>query len=116
MSMFSRTVVVLALLGAGVHFFRKDLQKLARVLQKPAENFVKEVKRELDTTPSGQGAAAASKAADAISGLVGGAPAAAEKARVAEAAAREIQQQQQQPAPQPPAPGAGAPGGDAQLR
>ena len=107
--MFSRTVVVLALLGAGVHFFRKDLTKLARVLQKPAENFVKEVKRELDA-PSAQGAA--SKAADAVTGLVGGAAGAAEQARVAEAAARDVRQPQPQPPqPQPQQPPAAAPGG-----
>lgn len=97
---FQRAVVFLALVGAGVHFFRKDLQKVARVLQKPAENFVKDVKRELETTK------AKGSAAEVISGASeAGASQAAEKARIAAAAAQDVAQVSQQ-APAPPAPDA----------
>lgn len=85
MSGFTRLVVGAALIAGIVHVFRKDLQKVAKVLQKPAKNFVKEVKKELDTN-------AAQKAVGSI-GATGSSEAsavAAEKARVAAAAAQEI--------------------------
>ena len=53
MSFFTRTVVGLALLAGVVHVFRKDLQKVARVLQRPAENFVRDVRSELAARPPG---------------------------------------------------------------
>ena len=48
MSFFTRAVVGIALVAGVLHVFRKDVQKIARALQKPAENFVKDVRKELD--------------------------------------------------------------------
>jgi len=108
MSFFTRTVIGLALVAGVVHVFRKDLQKLARVVQKPAETFVKEVKRELDaeagkkaasvaagSLAAGEGAAVDAAAAKAHAANIGAA--AAEAARTEVAAA--------QPPPPPPPPG-----------
>ena len=50
MSFFTRTVIGLAIAAGIVHVFKKDLRKLAQVLQKPTETFVKDVRKGLDAT------------------------------------------------------------------
>lgn len=47
MSFFMRTALVVGLVAGAVHVFRKDLVKIAGVLRKPAQNFVKEVQTEM---------------------------------------------------------------------
>lgn len=89
MSFLTRALVGAALVAGVVHVFRKDLQKVAKVLQKPAENFVKEVKKELDATSAQK--VAGSLPTAAASGE-GAAAQAAEHARVAAAAAAEVAQ------------------------
>lgn len=49
MSFFTRLAVVALVVGSVVHVFRKDIVRVAGVLKKPTENFIREVKRELDT-------------------------------------------------------------------
>jgi hypothetical protein len=50
MSFFGRTFIVLALFAGAVHVFRRDITRVVGVLKKPTENFIKEVKNELETT------------------------------------------------------------------
>jgi uncharacterized protein HemX len=105
MSFFTRALVGAALVAGIVHVFRKDLQKVAKVLQKPAENFVKEVKKELDATSAQKVAGSLPTAA---AGGEGAAAEAAERARVAAAAAQEVAQKG---APKPAPAAGGEPAG-----
>jgi len=50
MSFFGRTFIIIALFAGAVHVFRRDITKVVSVLKKPTENFIKEVKNELETT------------------------------------------------------------------
>ena len=67
MSFFTRAVVGLAIVAGIVHVFKKDLRKIARVLQKPAENFVADVRKELGDQPA-DGAVGAAPPPSALSG------------------------------------------------
>jgi hypothetical protein len=48
MSFLGRTVLLAAVIGVGLTLFRKDITRLLAVLRKPAQNFVQDVKKELD--------------------------------------------------------------------
>ncbi len=89
MSFFGRTFVVLALFAGAVHVFRRDIARVVGVLKKPTENFIREVKHEIDTgnkpagalaskaagsgaSASAEGAAKAAAAADAANQVTGG--------------------------------------------
>ncbi len=50
MSFFGRTFIVLALFAGAVHVFRRDITRVVGILKKPTENFVKEVKNELESS------------------------------------------------------------------
>lgn len=77
MSFFGRTFVLFALFAGAVHVFRKDIARVAGVLKKPTENFLKEVKSEIDSN----------KAAGAIASGVKSEAHAASTAAKAEASA-----------------------------
>ena len=47
MSFFTRTALVVALVAGAVHVFRKDIVKIAGVIKRPAQNFVKDVQDEM---------------------------------------------------------------------
>lgn len=90
LGMFTRTVVLVGLIAGGVHLFRKDLTRIAKALKKPAETFVKEVRKELDTEKAG-GAAASAPSRLAEGGVTGSAGAAAATSAEAAAAAQAAQ-------------------------
>lgn len=51
MSFFGRAAVFVAIAAGVAHVFKKDLKRIIGAVRKPAENFVKDVKKELDAAP-----------------------------------------------------------------
>jgi hypothetical protein len=105
MSFFTRTVIGLALVAGVVHVFRKDLAKIGRVLQKPAENFVKEVKKELDADTGKKAAAVLGDGAQAAGGVSAADAARQQAAEIGDAAAAAVRASE---AAQPPPPSSAA--------
>jgi hypothetical protein len=48
MSFFGRAVLTIAVVAGVAHVFRRDLRRILGALQKPTEQFISEVKRELE--------------------------------------------------------------------
>jgi hypothetical protein len=72
MSFFGRAALVVAVAAGVAHVFRKDLKKIISVLKKPAENFVKDVRKELDTPAPPSISAGVSDAATAAARAANG--------------------------------------------
>jgi hypothetical protein len=112
MSFFGRTIIIVALVAGAASVFRRDIARIAGVLRKPAENFIRDVKDEID---KGAGPAAAGRALSGSASASGAAEKAAAAAGAAEAvAAAASSAKAEAPAPAP-APAPAAPG-DQQLR
>lgn len=97
MTFFTRTLIVLAIVGTVGSVFRRDVVRILAALQKPARAFVRDVKRELEETKTGGAAASGTAAAPgAVEGeattraLAGGAEAAGRIDADARAAAEEV--------------------------
>lgn len=52
MSFFVRSALSVAIVVGVVHVFRRDITRIARVLKKPTENFINDVKKEISSTKS----------------------------------------------------------------
>lgn len=53
MSFFVRSALSVAIVLGVVHVFKRDITRIARVLKKPTENFINDVKKEITSTNSG---------------------------------------------------------------
>ncbi len=103
MSFFGRTVIVVALIAGAASVFRRDIARVVGVLRKPTENFIRDVKGEIDAASKAAGPSAtagrtlsgagAEKAASTGAGLEPGAGSATPPP----------------PPPHPPTPAAAAP-------
>lgn len=84
MSFFGRTAITIAVIAGILHVFRRDVARIVGVLRKPTENFIKEVKKEIDN-PAATGAITARSQEGAATG-------AAEKLSAAAHAAEQVKE------------------------
>jgi hypothetical protein len=83
MSFFGRTVITLAVVAGILHVFRRDVARIVGVLRKPTENFLRDVKKEIDTGATPGALAARSQSTTTIT-------TSAEKAAAAASAAEQV--------------------------
>ena len=55
MSFFGRVMITAVVVAGVVHVFRRDIGRILGALQKPTQNFIKEVQKELDVQKAGAG-------------------------------------------------------------
>jgi hypothetical protein len=70
MSFFGRVMITAVVVAGVVHVFRRDIGRILGALQKPTQNFIKEVQKELDVQKAGAGIVGSSSSS--ISGASSG--------------------------------------------
>ena len=86
-----RAAIGLAIVVGAVKVFRKDIARIAETLRGPVQNFVKEVRHELESDASKKLVAGSGPSAATPASSTGLATSAAEAVKATEAAAKEKQ-------------------------